>query len=88
MQSGFLFKFAGTSWAPELIRLSSTTDIEGQLRFQDWQQRTFCWKDLGKHEGPPAEMKRWVGTMLRFHLKNEHLVGLESSLLFQIVECD
>ncbi|VFV36892.1 Hypothetical predicted protein [Lynx pardinus] len=30
----------GTSWAPGLIWLPSTTDIEHQMQFQDWQQRT------------------------------------------------
>lgn len=56
VQSGLVFKFAGTSWAPGLIWLSSTADIERQMQFQDWQQRTL-WKDLGRNEGSPAKMK-------------------------------
>lgn len=32
VQSGILFKFAGTSWTSELIQLSSTTDISHQIQ--------------------------------------------------------
>lgn len=84
VQCGFVFKFAGTSWAPELICLSSTTDVERQLQFQGWQQRTLCWKDLSRNEGPPAETKSWVGTTLHFHRKSEHLVGLKVLCCFRL----
>lgn len=60
VQSGILFKFVGTSWTPELIQSSSTTDISHQIPFQDWQQRASCWKDLSSSEGPPEEQKNHV----------------------------
>lgn len=83
VQSGILFKFVGTSWAPELIQSSTTTDISHQIQLQDWQQRAPCGKDLSSSEGPPGEKEPCDIFIQRDHMSD----GTESSLLFQIVEC-
>ena len=83
--SRVVFKFAGTSWTPELIWLSRIISILHPTRFRDWQWRAPCWRGLNIHEGPPAEEKSLQEPRYIFSWRgNTHLMGMEAFGCFRL----